>query len=1178
MSTEYLEERSNTDTVHPLEQIPQIYAQKMQVAREARSMQGERRVVTILFCDVAGSTQMAGGLDPEIWAEIMHEAFDYMVGPIYRYEGTVARLMGDAVLAFFGAPIAHEDDAERAARAGLEILSGIQPFAEDIKEEFGIDFDLRVGINTGPVVVGEIGTDLAMEYTAMGDAANIAARMEQTAEPGTLQISEDTFRRIEKLFRTESLGSIELKGKAQPVEAYCVLEAHSHPGRTRGIEGLTAPLVGRSAEFEQLQQVIVELETGRGAIFTLLGEAGLGKSRLIDEISRWAHEQAESKAEWLFASGVSYNMSLPFGVFRRMLRALIGVEESSPPAETSQKIVEFVEQLPPDLQNRSQIAFKIILGLELDAESAEMDAEARKREVFLGMAELLQWLSKRNPLVMVLDDLHWADPVSVELISYLFRLSDEIPVLYLCSLRPHRKVAGWEIKLRGETDFPHRYSEITLQPLSAQHSEELIDALLRVSNLPTNLRELIKSKAEGNPFFVEEVIRMLIEQGIIARDEERDQWFAVKEPDEVIIPDNLNGLLTARIDRLPAETRTTLQYAAVIGRSFDQPVLASVIESNGYLQDHLSTLQRHELIREVRRLPEVQYMFTHELTRDAAYSTLLRRQRRRFHRKVGETLEALYSERLEEFAGRLGYHFQQAGQQEKARNYFDEAGDHAASLYANGEAIEYYRREMALVPQDEVGSDSWTRLLLKLGRVHEMSGSWQEALSLYRQIEDQGIQQSNPRLELEGLLPQVTIYSVPTDVRDRDSGPALAERALEIAESLQDPEATAKTLWNLLLQHFYMGLDYRKGLESGERALEIAREYDLKELLPFILNDLGRAYSSTYRFDESIKAQKEAESLWRASGNMPMLADNLTTAADLLFGIGEFEKSIQYAEEALEISRRIGNLWGQAYSMMVYAGTKVERGEISEAIAMIQECVRIGSEGNFFAASIFPPIYLTWTYSWLGATDLAMEHADDPSLYLDEFPAFKARAQLIKAYVHLIRGEVDRAYELYVKWHDELEVIVPDLFATALTWVIAGEILVRKGMVDEAMSIAGRLENFAEKGGGMWCFSDVCLLKARVMMGQGKLEEGRRFLLMAEEDSARIGSKRGQLNSLAACIEHLSSSWDDSQKQKIAQKSTALLNFLEEHIESESLHKAFLRSAPASVITDWLSNLEEISI
>ncbi|MGD2163812.1 MAG: adenylate/guanylate cyclase domain-containing protein, partial [Anaerolineales bacterium] len=904
MSIENQELKTAVDGLPAGAKASQIYVQKMRAAREARSMQGERRVVTILFCDVSGSTKMAGSLDPEIWAEIMHEAFDYMVGPIYRYEGTVARLMGDAVLAFFGAPIAHEDDTERAVRAGLDILSGIQPFSDEIFEEFGIEFDLRVGINTGHVVVGEIGSDLAMEYTAMGDAANIAARMEQTAEPGMLQISEDTHKRVKELFEFEPLGPIDLKGKDQPVKAYRVLEAKSRPGRTRGIEGLSAPMVGRSEELAKLQQSIQEVVAGRGAIVTLLGEAGLGKSRLIDEMFSWSRDQTEIQGEWLFAAGVSYNMSLPYGVFRRMLRSLIGVEESSPPPETSRKVSDFIGQLPSDLKQPTEMAFQVILGLEQD-ELNKADAEVRKRETFRAMTEFVRWFCERGPIVMVLDDLHWADPVSVELIAHLFQLTDELPILYICSLRPHRSSAGWQIKLHGETEYPHRYSEIRLKPLTAQQSEKLIDALLTVSNLPLSLRELIRSKAEGNPFFVEEVIRMLIEQGIIERDLELDEWVAVKEPNEVIIPDNLIALLTARIDRLPVESRTTLQYAAVIGRSFDQEVLASVVRSNGRLQEHLSVLQRHELIREVRRVPKIEYTFIHELTRDAAYSTLLRRQRRRFHRKVGETLEELYGDRMEDYTGRLGYHFQQAGQNEKARDYYYRAGNHAASLYANGEAIDYYQRVLNLIPADEIGSEGWTKLLLKLGRVHEMTGNWREALALYRQIQQQGVEQNDAHMELEGLLPQVTIYSVPTDVRDRDTGPALAERALKIAEKLEDPEATAKTLWNLLLQHFYMGLDYEQGIQYGERALEIAREHELEELLPFILNDIGRAYSSTFRFEESMAAQREAEEIWRSEGNMAMLADNLTTAADLLFGIGEFEGSLRKAEEALEISTRI---------------------------------------------------------------------------------------------------------------------------------------------------------------------------------------------------------------------------------------------------------------------------------
>lgn len=1170
-------ETVNSEVEHPTQRIPQIYAEKMHAARSTRSMQGERRVVTILFCDVTGSTQMAGNLDPEIWAEIMHEAFDYMVAPVYRYEGTVARLMGDAVLAFFGAPISHEDDAERAVRTGLDILSGIQPFAEDIKEEFGVDFNLRVGINTGAVVVGEIGSDLAMEYTAMGDAANVAARMEQTAQPGNVQISEDTFKRVKALFEVEDLGPVDLKGKDEPIKAYRVLEARSRPGRMRGIEGLTAPLIGRQRELEALKQGVQEVMAGRGAILALVGDAGLGKSRLIEEVSRWAREKLDPRPDWLFAAGVSYNMSLPFGVFRRMLRSLIGVDESSPNAETSERMEKFVRDLPVESQASIRMALQVVLGLELDDELAEMDAELRKKKVFQGVTELMRWLSNRQPIVLVLDDLHWADPVSVELITHLFRLTDEIPIVYVCSLRPYRRAPGWQIKLSGETDYPHRYTEITLQPLSDEQSEELIEALLTVSNLPPSLRELIKTKAEGNPFFVEEVIRMLIEHRIIERDGELDHWVAVKEPEEVIIPDNLNALLTARIDRLPAEARTTLQYAAVIGRSFDQPVLASVVGSNGHLQEHLSLLQRHELIREVRRVPEAEFSFIHELTRDAAYSTLLRRQRRRFHLKVGETLEELYRDRVDEFAGRLGHHFQQAGKLAKARRYFRIAGDYAASLYANGEAIEYYRRVLDMFADEEVGSQDWLHLLLKLGRVYEMNGDWKQALELYMRIENQGIEREDLKMELEGLLPQVTIYSVPTDVRDRDTGPELAERALRIAEELENPEATAKTLWNLLLQHFYMGLDYEKGIRAGERALAIAREHDLGDLLPFILNDLGRAYSSTFRFDKAFAAQEEAESLWRAAGNLPMLADNLTTAADMLFGKGDFEKSEDMAAEALEISQRIDNLWGQAYSLMVYAGTKVECGEISKGVEMAQECMRIGSEGNFYAASIFPPIYLAWTYSWLGATDLAFECVQTSMKYLDAFPAFQARAEIFKANIHLELGEIDTAYDLVQKWQEQLEVVVPDLFASAITWVIVGEIVLRKGQVDEARWIIDKLESLTQNSHGMWCRSDLHLLQARLLREEGKDDEARRCLLLAEEESQRIDSKRGQLYALSACVKFLSPEWDDAQAHKYADKARGVIDFFRDHIDDVALERSFLESPTVVEITEWLSQQDDRS-
>ena len=264
--------------------VPAELLAKLESARASGGMQGERRVVTMLFCDVQGSTAAAGNLDPEEWAEIMNGAFEHLIAPVYRYEGTLPRLMGDAILAFFGAPIGHEDDPQRAVLSGLDIIQGIRPYAEQVKSQWGLDFNVRVGINTGLVVVGEVGSDLRVEYTALGDAVNLAARMEQTAEPGTVQITDETHKLIAPLFDFEDLGGVEVKGKEKPVQCYRVLQSKAEPGQLRGIEGLEAPLIGRDLEMDRLRRATGELLQGRGQICSVMGEAGLGKSRLVAEL------------------------------------------------------------------------------------------------------------------------------------------------------------------------------------------------------------------------------------------------------------------------------------------------------------------------------------------------------------------------------------------------------------------------------------------------------------------------------------------------------------------------------------------------------------------------------------------------------------------------------------------------------------------------------------------------------------------------------------------------------------------------------------------------------------------------------------------------------------------------------------------------------------------------------
>ena len=578
-----------------LQYIPKELLEKLETARAGHTMAGERRTVTMLFCDVTGSTAAAEQMDPEDWAEIMNGAFEHLIAPVYRYEGTLARLMGDAVLAFFGAPIAHEDDPERAVLAGLGIVEGIAPYREQVLNRWDLDFNVRVGINTGLVVVGEVGSDLRMEYTAMGDAVNLAARMEQSAQPGTVQIAEETHKRVAPLFEYEPLGKIYVKGKQEPVQAYQIIGRKAEPGRLRGIRGLAAPLVGRETEMDVLRQAFDDLASGHGSIHCLIGEAGLGKSRMLEEL----RQIFQNQGYWAESRGVSYETTRPYGQFQQHIKNLFGIIESDQSEEILHKLAAASSGL--EQSESGTKALHALLAVNGSSDGEVLEGEALKRELFDTNQAIWRQQAGRLPTVLVFDDLHWADSGSTELLAHLFRLTDSVPILFLCAFRPDRSAPSWRVKQIAETEFPHRYKEILLHPLDAGNSRELVDHLLMISELPPKLHAMIQEKSEGNPFFVEEVVRSLIDSGAVEQKGSGAGWTAGTDVDEIQIPDNLQTLLISRVDRLEGEARHTLQLASVIGRSFYYRVLQSISQAVDVLDGHLSVLQRVELIFEAAR-------------------------------------------------------------------------------------------------------------------------------------------------------------------------------------------------------------------------------------------------------------------------------------------------------------------------------------------------------------------------------------------------------------------------------------------------------------------------------------------------------------------------------------------------------------------------------------------------
>lgn len=555
---------------------PAPLAEKVRAARLA----GERKVVTALFADVVGSTTLAEQMDAEDWTSIMNRAFDRLSPIIYRYEGTIARLLGDAMLAFFGAPVAHEDDPVRAVRAALEMIEAVKDYAIEVRKRHGIDFAMRVGLNTGLVVVGEVGSDLKFEYTAMGDSVNLAARMQSAAKTMTVLISEHSYRFIAQVFECDDLGLIDVKGKAEPVRVYEVRGTKAAPGRTRGLAGLESPMVGRDAELQALLQASTAAQSGLGRVAVIIGEPGLGKTRLISE---WKVATAEPNGHsimaWSEGKCLSYGQGLAYHLLLDLLRSLLNVSAAASVAETRGAL----ESCTTDLFGEASIEvypyLAHLLSLHLSGVALErvqaLDPQALQAQYLASLRRLLQTSATRKPLGLILDDIHWADPSSTDLLTKLMPLVSESPICFCFVTRPDRDAPGWKLVTTAREGFGTSLTELNLQPLSDEDSRQLVSNLLEIESLPDNIRTIILRKAEGNPFFVEEVIRMLIDRGAIVK--QGEGWVAGKEIENVEIPDNLQGLLLARIDRLPEEVKRTLRVASVIGRQFSVKVLEQVL-------------------------------------------------------------------------------------------------------------------------------------------------------------------------------------------------------------------------------------------------------------------------------------------------------------------------------------------------------------------------------------------------------------------------------------------------------------------------------------------------------------------------------------------------------------------------------------------------------------------------
>jgi class 3 adenylate cyclase/pimeloyl-ACP methyl ester carboxylesterase len=673
---------------------------------------GERRQVTVLFCDLAGSTAIAERLDPEVYRQLINEYLERSIACVYRYEGTVNQIAGDGFMAIFGAPVAHDDDAARACRAGREITAAIRAISEQWSGRLGGALAARIGLNTGLVVVGAVGSDLRMDYSAIGDTTNVAARIESVARPGEVFLSETTRKLVAHRFETEAVGSETFKGKRDEVAVFRLgREVSARERRHHALRGGLSRFCGRRSELGLLVDRFAEARAGAGQVVFIAGDAGIGKSRLVHEF----HRRLDSMDYvWVEGQCVSYGKLSTYHPFIDLLRGIFAIEESDSPETIIGKVDSFCASRG-GLVARGEPFYRDLLAVDPGEPRLDGMLEPIKASNYSdSIRDLLLALSRERPVLFLMEDVHWIDRSSEELLR---RLVDSIAAARVLVLVTHRPGYAWP---HGERSY---FSRLSLHGLPPSLVEELVESVLGRSDLPKPMKRLVAERSDGNPFFVEEIAKSLEELGALGLNDA-----AVAEE----VPATLQGVILARIDRLDEEAKHALQVASVIGREFAVRVLERVQDWKTSPSESLEKLRSLELIYEKAVHPDLAYMFKHALTHDVAYGTLLHAQRRELHRRIAMLVEEIYAERLPEFYETLAYQYLHAEIAERAAHYALLAAERAASHLAP-EAEHYFRQAADLARRLHVAGDVLARALAGLGDQLILRGETAAANELYEE-------------------------------------------------------------------------------------------------------------------------------------------------------------------------------------------------------------------------------------------------------------------------------------------------------------------------------------------------------------------------------------------------------------------------------------------------------------
>jgi class 3 adenylate cyclase/tetratricopeptide (TPR) repeat protein len=865
------------------------------------ALEGERKQVTVLFVDIVDSSQLAERLDLEVVHELMDRVLRLMAEAVHRYQGTVNQFLGDGLMALFGAPIALEDHAVRAAQAALAIQETVEAYSRKFAEEHGMTVRLRQGLNSGPVVVGKIGDDLRMDYTAIGDTTNLADRMQELAEPGTILMTEATHRLVAGYVRSEPLGSITLKGRREALSVFRLTGRRRRRTRLEvSVEAGLTDLVDRTRELMVLRESFARAKEGHGQVVALVGEPGVGKSRLLHEFRRSLEDE---RFIWLEGHCVAYGQATPYLPVLDMCRANFQIEDGDSTLQIEAKLRQSIHRIDPELERVLPYLFELF-GLTGAGELAHLDPKERRRQTFEAVRALTLAGGHRRVQVFVFEDLQWIDQTSEAYLDFVVERLSVTPALLLTTHRPGATIP-WADKAY--------FTRLDLELFGEEEMRALVGHLLGGGPAPPEVIRIIHEKAEGNPLFVEEITKSLRERGVLVERAGEHIW---SPHGSVSVPGTIKDIVNARLDHLQEPVKRTLQLAAVIGRQFGADLLTQVAEHEHDVPHHLEILKGLELIRETRAFPVPEYAFKHALIQDVAYESLLGARRQELHQAVGQAIERLYADRLDEQASLLAHHYSRSTHPDRMIDWALLAGDRAARLYANAEATLYYEQALATA-RARLGPEARAA-------------------------------------EIDAVVRLAAVGATHREVIERDR--VNLARAQTLAEEVGDATRQAQVL-------YWLGrVDYVRGrpataIDYARQSLDIAERLEDDRLAALPVNLMGRIYWQQSDFTEAAQLLGRSAEQMHQLGNKTEESTAAGFAGVALAYLGDFERALEYVTRGVEVAVAIQNPFAEASARLYRGVAHGERGNWSLAFADFERAQsiaeRMGDTFRLYLVKLF---------------------------------------------------------------------------------------------------------------------------------------------------------------------------------------------------------------------------------